>query len=135
MEAALAHIEHACELLQTDPMRASEILLALRSNPEALGVARHVLEHSTNAVAQFHATGLLQAALLGRWTELPLEERAAARSYLANLLLNHGERYSHFVSSQLLQTFAVLWKRGWAEEGLDGKTHFFQQVQDLTHAP
>lgn len=132
MDAALQHVEHTCALLQSDPMGAGQILLALRSDPEAVSIARHVLEHSTMPAAHFHATGILQAALLGRWTELPLDERAAARNYLATLLLTHGDRYASFVTSQLLQTFAVLWKRGWAEEGAEGKTRFFQQVQALT---
>ena len=33
------------------------------------------------------------------------------------------------------QTFAVLWKRGWAEEGAAGKQDFFGQVQALAQQP
>lgn len=33
------------------------------------------------------------------------------------------------------QTFAVLWKRGWAEEGNEGKQAFFTQVQALAQQP
>ena len=91
MDAALQHVEQACTRLQSDPMGAGQTLLELRTNPEALAIARHVLEHSTMPAAHFHAASMLQAALLGRWTELPLQERAAARNYLATLLLTHGD--------------------------------------------
>ena len=33
------------------------------------------------------------------------------------------------------QTFAVLWKRGWAEEGDEGKQEFFTQIQALAQQP
>ena len=92
MDAALQHVERACALLQSDPMAASQTLMELKGNPEALAIARHVLEHSAMPTAHFHSTSMLQAALLGRWTELPLQERAAARNYLATLLLTHGNR-------------------------------------------
>lgn len=45
-----------------------------------------------------------QAALLGRWADLPLEERTAARNYVATLLLAASpDRYPGFVRSQILQ--------------------------------
>lgn len=50
-----------------------------------------------------------QAALLNRWADLPLEERTAARNYVATLLLAAApDRYPTFVRAQVLQVGFVL---------------------------
>lgn len=139
-----------------------------------------------------HDARTKQAALLGRWADLPLDERTAARNYAATLLLAAApDRYPTFVRSQIVQvggpcvcvcvcscfflgwmggrlvlsvliltglshpphtnsnrgtttrhdttrptqTFAVLWKRGWGEEGPEGKLAFFGQIQTLAQQP
>ncbi len=53
---------------------------------------------------------------------------------------HHTHTHTHCVHIPTLnnpnnQTFAVLWKRGWAEEGAAGKQDFFGQVQALAQQP
>ena len=55
-------------------------------------------------------TNTQQAALLNRWADLPLEERTAARNYVATLLLAAApDRYPNFVRAQILQVGFVFW--------------------------
>lgn len=121
-DACLLHAQNPATQAQ-----AEQTLLQFRRSSGILPACRHILEHSHNAEARFHAACALREALLREWATHTAEERNALRTYLLRYVLVHAaESQLHVVRSILEGTLAVMLKRGWMETSPEARAAFFQ---------
>jgi hypothetical protein len=110
---------------------ASLELERLRSSPQAVALARSVVERSSDTAAKVQAIMLIRDALVRAWPTIPPEDRMAARNWCLSSVVEQSHRLDRPAISQLVVAVAVLWKRGWLEESEAAKDTLFRQLSDL----
>lgn len=84
--------------------------------------SRYILEHSQVPVVQFQAISTLRDAVIREWAAMSDDSKDNMRTYLISYALQHPlEKY---VEKQLLQTIAVMAKRGWMHGEISRQIQF-----------
>lgn len=121
-----AAIEHACLQFQTstnpsERAQAESILQAFRNKESPYQLCQHLLAHSTQPLAHFHALSCLRDALLREWSVLSREFIVEIRDYL----LYYATTSSSY-RALVAQILALICKRGWWDS--NSKTQYIDQT-------
>ncbi|CAM9575448.1 unnamed protein product, partial [Choristocarpus tenellus] len=130
-EEAVAWMEGVCGGFTSNPKEAEAALMEFRRSEHAVEVSKTVLERSQHPMAQFHAACGLQEAILTRWDAVDPSEKHALKAYLWDFISQNWTRLDRSVCSQVLRTFCVFWKRGWADESKEAKLELFALLQRM----
>ncbi|XP_026733701.1 exportin-4-like [Trichoplusia ni] len=95
--------------------QAEAIFLQFRSTKNPYQLCRDILEKSTSDYVLFEAAGLLKAALIREWSLLSPNDIYSLREYLLAYLLRREA--PSFLREKLLQTIAIIIKRGSINDG------------------
>ena len=120
-QALAAAFAHACATTEDAASRAT--LEAARLHPAALDLARAVLQTSAPDATAVQAVLLLRDVALRTWSHRSPGERAALRSWVLETAAARAAAAaaapgsSTLVLRNLLVLAALLFKRGWVEEG------------------
>ena len=101
---------------------ACDIELFVRKEPDAdsrLQVLTHKAAAGFSATTKFNAANVLRDVLLRNWENMAPAARSDVRLQLFRLAVDEtfAKTTEHFVVKQLLQLIAVLYKRGWFDNG------------------
>ncbi|CAH0399870.1 unnamed protein product [Chilo suppressalis] len=120
---AIQTLEAAAQMLMAPPNmvsseqrhQAESVFLEFRSTKNPYQLCREILEKSSSDYVLFEAAGLLKSALIREWSFLAENETSSLREYLLNYLLRKEIR--PFLREKLLQTIAIMIKRGGIDDG------------------
>ncbi|XP_022828362.1 exportin-4-like [Spodoptera litura] len=121
--SAIQTLEAAAQMLMAPPQmvtseqrhQAESVFLEFRSTKNPYQLCREILEKSTSDYVLFEAAGLLKAALIREWTLLTENDVSSLREYLLSYLLR--KEAPPFLREKLLQTIAIIIKRGSIDDG------------------
>ncbi|XP_063622349.1 exportin-4-like [Cydia splendana] len=116
-------LETAAQMLMAPPTlvtseqrhQAESVFLEFRSTKNPYQLCREILEKSRTDYVLFEAAGLLKTALIREWTLLSESDISSLREYLLNYLLRQDT--PPFLREKLLQTIAIIVKRGSIDDG------------------
>uniref|UniRef100_A0A915J6I8 Exportin-4 n=1 Tax=Romanomermis culicivorax TaxID=13658 RepID=A0A915J6I8_ROMCU len=116
----------------TDRKEAENFLIQLRSTIEfPIKFSEYVLEATDDDSVRYHAVALFKEAILKDWSKLDTLEIEHGWKYLLNFSYNHAPLIPVFLSNELLQTVAMIVKRG-TFDGKSGETDkIYELVLDL----
>ncbi|CAG9787686.1 unnamed protein product [Diatraea saccharalis] len=120
---AIQTLEAAAQMLMAPPNmvsseqrhQAESVFLEFRSTKNPYQLCRELLEKSTSDYVLFEAAGLLKSALIREWSLLSENDISSLREYLLNYLLR--KEIPPFLREKLLQTIAIIIKRGSIDDG------------------
>ncbi|XP_063362654.1 exportin-4-like [Cydia amplana] len=120
---AIQTLETAAQMLMAPPTlvtsdqrhQAESVFLEFRSTKNPYQLCREILEKSRTDYVLFEAAGLLKTALIREWTLLSESDISSLREYLLNYLLRQDT--PPFLREKLLQTIAIIIKRGSIDDG------------------
>lgn len=130
-----AAIEHACVQFQTsinpaERAQAEAVLQAFRNKDSPYQLCQHLLSHSNQPLAHFHALSCLRDSLLREWSALSREFIIEIRDYLLFYSTNSSS-YRALVA----QTLALICKRGWWDSNTKtpyiDQTPFFNKISEF----
>ncbi|KAM3965077.1 exportin-4 [Aphomia sociella] len=121
--SAIQTLEAAAQMLMAPPNlvsseqrhQAESVFLELRSTKNPYQLCREILEKSSSDQVRFEAAGLIKSALIREWSLLSESDISSLREYLLNYLLRKDA--PPFVREKLLQTIAIIIKRGSIDDG------------------
>ncbi|KAG6447436.1 hypothetical protein O3G_MSEX004968 [Manduca sexta] len=121
--AMFGTLEAAAQMLLAPPnlvtseqrQQAQNVFLEFRSTKNPYQLCREILEKSSSDYVLFEAAGLLKSALIREWTLLSESDISSLREYLLNYLLRKDT--PPFLREKLLQTIAIIIKRGSIDDG------------------
>ena len=122
-QAALATIEQACHDFQRPETRvaAEKTLLDFRRSANVIAAAKFILEHTRVAFAQFQAAAAIRESSMRTWNEIQQADKDALKSALVSFIVQRRGTLERYVTAQLMQTVAVIFKRGWLEDSDQAK--------------
>ncbi|XP_073955720.1 exportin-4-like [Choristoneura fumiferana] len=120
---AIQTLETAAQMLMAPPTmvtseqrhQAESVFLEFRSTKNPYQLCQEILEKSRVDYVLFEAAGLLKTALIREWTLLSENDISSLREYLLNYLLR--QETPTFLREKLLQTIAIIIKRGSIDDG------------------
>ena len=127
----VSDFEKLCGLLQTDPVYATDELIKYQADSKAIYLAQHVFNYSNKSEAHYHAASLLTNAAIRQWSILDKETKTSLKDFVVNKIFENYFTAQGYIINQLLQAFAVLWKRSWEEESLDSKSALINDIREL----
>eukprot|EP01116_Phalansterium_solitarium_P013083 TRINITY_DN299_c0_g4_i1.p1 TRINITY_DN299_c0_g4~~TRINITY_DN299_c0_g4_i1.p1 ORF type:complete len:1128 (-),score=390.95 TRINITY_DN299_c0_g4_i1:363-3746(-) len=136
---ALLVVEKACIDFQNPVTQkaAEKVLLEFRKIPGAVSLCRYILDHTSLPLAQFQAVTTLREAVIRDWLSLSLSDKLQLRSYLLDFVL--AKRSEAYVEKLLLQTAALMTKRGWFDGDQASASSFkeslFGQLSQILEHP
>ncbi|XP_068617359.1 exportin-4-like [Battus philenor] len=95
--------------------QAESVFLQFRTTKNPYQLCRDILEKSTSDYVLFEAAGLIKSGLIREWNLLSKEDTSSIREYLLNYLLR--KENPPFLRETLLQTIAIIIKRGSVDDG------------------
>ncbi|KAJ0183373.1 hypothetical protein K1T71_001349 [Dendrolimus kikuchii] len=121
--SAIQTLEAAAQMLMAPPNmvtseqrhQAESVFLEFRSTKNPYQLCREILEKSTSDYVLFEAAGLIKSALIREWSLLSDNDIISLREYLLSYLLNKDT--PPFLREKLLQTIAIIIKRGSIDDG------------------
>ncbi|XP_034829098.1 exportin-4-like isoform X1 [Maniola hyperantus] len=121
--SAINTLETAAQMLMAPPNlvsseqrhQAESVFLEFRSTKNPYQLCREILEKSTSDYVLFEAAGLIKTALIREWNLLSENDISSLREYLLSYLLR--KEAPPFLKEKLLQTIAVIIKRGSISDG------------------
>ncbi|XP_028157129.1 exportin-4-like isoform X1 [Ostrinia furnacalis] len=121
--SAIQTLETAAQMLMAPPEmvssqqrhQAESVFLEFRSTKNPYQLCRELLEKSSSDYVLFEAAGLLKSALIREWSLLSANDISSLREYLLNFLLRSDT--PPFLREKLLQTIAIIIKRGSIDDG------------------
>ncbi|XP_060801422.1 exportin-4-like [Amyelois transitella] len=122
-DAAIQTLEAAAQMLMAPPNlvssqqrhQAESVFLEFRNTKNPYQLCREILEKSNSDQVRFEAAGLIKSALIREWTLLSEGDISSLREYLLNYLLRKDA--PPFLREKLLQTIAIIIKRGSIDDG------------------
>ncbi|CAB3226668.1 unnamed protein product [Arctia plantaginis] len=125
--SAIQTLEAAAQMLMAPPNvvspeqrhQAESVFMEFRSTKNPYELCREILEKSSSDYVLFEAAGLLKVALVREWNLLTKGDISSLREYLLNYLLRTDT--PGFLREKLLQTIAIIVKRGSIEDGRERK--------------
>lgn len=119
MAAALRDFEQASADFQVPSRRqeAEKVLMSYRSLPSFLSLGRYILDHSNDAMVQFHAASTLSEVVVRESSQYSVEEVSGLRDYLVLFMAQRAALLRPFVRDQLLLSVALIVKMQWATMG------------------
>jgi hypothetical protein len=138
-ELSLEWWEGVCQLSQTNPKQATEIIEGLTKSDQALDASTFYLQSAAcSPVARFQAIRVFQYASLNhRWGALSPDQKGVLRQVVWTVLesaIKQGDMPS-FALNKIIQVFTLLWKRGWLEYDAGTKSQLFQLLHSLLQEP
>lgn len=121
--SAIQTLEAAAQMLMAPPNmvsseqrhQAESVFLEFRSTKNPYQLCREILEKSSSDYVLFEAAGLLKSALIREWNLLSQSDISSLRQYLLTYLLTKDT--PGFLREKLLQTIAIITKRGSIDDG------------------
>ncbi|XP_075975380.1 exportin-4-like [Anticarsia gemmatalis] len=121
--SAIQTLEAAAQMLMAPPNmvsseqrhQAESVFLEFRSTKNPYQLCREILEKSSSDYVLFEAAGLLKSALIREWNLLSESDISSLREYLLTYLLR--KEAPPFLREKLLQTIAIIIKRGSIDDG------------------
>ncbi|XP_052755265.1 exportin-4-like [Galleria mellonella] len=121
--SAIQTLEAAAQMLMAPPnvvsseqrRQAESVFLEFRNTKNPYELCRDILEKSSSDQVRFEAAGLIKSALIREWSLLSENDISSLREYLLNYLLRKDS--PAFVREKLLQTIAIIIKRGSIDDG------------------
>ncbi|XP_049872405.1 exportin-4-like isoform X2 [Pectinophora gossypiella] len=121
--SAIQTLEAAAQMLMAPPNlvsseqrhQAESVFLQFRTTKNPYALCREILEKSSSDYVLFEAAGLLKSALIREWSLLSESDVSSLREYLLNYLLRKDT--APFLREKLLQTIAIIIKRGSVDDG------------------
>lgn len=95
-------------------------LVEFRKVPNVTALCKYILEHTKQITAQFQIVIALRDVLVRDWATTSQQDKDSIRVFLFNIVF--ATRFESFVEKQILQTLCISIKRGWLENGLQGRT-------------
>ncbi|CAK1585539.1 unnamed protein product [Parnassius mnemosyne] len=122
-DSAIQILEAAAQILMAPPNlvtseqrhQAESVFLEFRTTKNPYELCRDILEKSTSDYVLFEAAGLIKSGLIREWSLLSKEDTCSIREYLLNYLLK--KENPPFLKERLLQTIAIIIKRGSVDDG------------------
>lgn len=99
--------------------QAESVFLEFRSTKNPYELCREILEKSTSDYVLFEGASLLKSALIREWNLLSESDISSLREYLLTYLLR--KEAPGFLREKLLQTIAIIIKRGSIEDSRERK--------------
>ncbi|KAF9422621.1 hypothetical protein HW555_001825 [Spodoptera exigua] len=135
--SAIQTLEAAAQMLMAPPQmvtseqrhQAESVFLEFRSTKNPYQLCREILEKSTSDYVLFEAAGLLKAALIREWTLLSDSDVCSLREYLLNYLLR--KEAPPFLREKLLQTIAIIIKRGSIDDGGRERKNLIAELEKI----
>lgn len=135
LDAATRLIETACRDFNnpSTQAQAEEVLQQFRSAPRPYETCRHILEHSTDAGAQFQAILALKDAALREWTTAldPSMRRDLLRYLLHAAVVRFAGGERRLVRTQSAAAAATLLKRVWGEASTEEQINLMSEIDAL----
>lgn len=138
MAEVLRELEQAAQLIMAPPsavtqeqrQAAESVILTFRRSKSPLQACQFLLENSKSDYVLFQVATTVKEAMIREWTLLTPEQINHMRSFLIKFVTqNIG--LSNYVREQMLQTVAVIYKRGTLEVKSSGREALFQDVSQL----
>ncbi|XP_048485635.1 exportin-4 [Plutella xylostella] len=123
MDNSIQTLEAAAQMLMAPPNlvsseqrhQAESVFMEFRSTKNPYQLCREILEKSSSDYVLFEAAGLLKTALIREWSLLTESDISSLREYLLNYLMR--KETPPFLREKLLQTIAIIIKRGSIDDG------------------
>ncbi|ESO89303.1 hypothetical protein LOTGIDRAFT_106479, partial [Lottia gigantea] len=109
---------------------AEAIILAFRKTKLPYNTCRYILENTKSDYVLFQTATTLKEAIIREWTLLSPEDIESLRSFLLRYITKHISLQS-YVREQILQTVAVILKRGTLDSKGTGCDNMFTDVTSL----
>ncbi|XP_014359373.2 exportin-4 [Papilio machaon] len=140
-DSAIQTLEAAAQILMAPPNlvtpeqrhQAESVFLEFRTTKNPYQLCREILEKSTSEYVLFEAAGLIKAGLIREWSLLSKEDTSSIREYLLNYLLR--KENPPFVKERLLQTIAVIIKRGSVDDGGRERKALLAELEKIIISP
>ncbi|KAJ8716736.1 hypothetical protein PYW07_003363 [Mythimna separata] len=134
---AIQTLEAAAQMLMAPPQmvtseqrhQAESVFLEFRSTKNPYQLCREILEKSSSDYVLFEAAGLLKAALIREWSLLSENDISSLREYLLNYLLR--KEAPPFLREKLLQTIAIIIKRGSIDDGGRERKNLIAELEKI----
>uniref|UniRef100_A0A2H1V5R8 Exportin-4 n=1 Tax=Spodoptera frugiperda TaxID=7108 RepID=A0A2H1V5R8_SPOFR len=135
--SAIQTLEAAAQMLMAPPQmvtseqrhQAESVFLEFRSTKNPYQLCREILEKSSSDYVLFEAAGLLKAALIREWTLLTESDVSSLREYLLTYLLR--KEAPPFLREKLLQTIAIIIKRGSIDDGGRERKNLIAELEKI----
>ncbi|XP_013138287.1 PREDICTED: exportin-4-like [Papilio polytes] len=140
-DSAIQTLESAAQILMAPPNlvspeqrhQAESVFLEFRTTKNPYQLCREILEKSSSEYVLFEAAGLIKAGLIREWSLLSKEDTSSIREYLLNYLLR--KENPAFVKERLLQTIAIIIKRGSVDDGGRERKALLAELEKIIVSP
>ncbi|XP_071818411.1 exportin-4-like isoform X2 [Apostichopus japonicus] len=138
MAEVLRELEQAAQLIMAPPsvvsqsqrQAAENVILTFRRSKSPFEACQFMLENSKSDYVLFQVASTVKEAMIREWTLLSPEQINHMRTFLMKYVTqNIG--LSNYVREQMLQTVAVIYKRGTLDTKSSGREALFQDVSQL----
>ncbi|KAJ3014551.1 Exportin-4 [Thoreauomyces humboldtii] len=132
-QAFHARFEQACVEVQAPKTRVAgeRTITSLLSLPNTLPLCKYIIEHTSNDGTTYQAVSLLMTSATREYALHPRAEMHALLDWLLDLAVARFETQEPFARNRMLQAVAVIFKRGYLEEGVKEKEAFFGRLTSL----
>ncbi|XP_032516435.2 exportin-4-like [Danaus plexippus] len=135
--SAIQTLEAAAQMLMAPPNlvtseqrhQAESVFLEFRSTKNPYQLCREILEKSSSDYVLFEAAGLIKTALIREWNLLSDSDISSLREYLLSYLLRNES--PPFLKEKLLQTIAVIIKRGSISDGGRERKALLEELEKI----
>eukprot|EP01114_Cavostelium_apophysatum_P013478 TRINITY_DN3275_c0_g1_i1.p1 TRINITY_DN3275_c0_g1~~TRINITY_DN3275_c0_g1_i1.p1 ORF type:complete len:1123 (+),score=299.10 TRINITY_DN3275_c0_g1_i1:113-3481(+) len=130
-----AKFEKACLEFQVPHLQkeAEKVLLEFRKIPNVSHLCRLLLERSSHTVVRFQAVSTLRDSILKDWLHISRNDKENFRTFLLSFVFS--VQLEPVVVKQVLQTTAIVCKRGWLEGDAESQIAFrnatFTQIEAI----
>ncbi|XP_052740904.1 exportin-4 [Bicyclus anynana] len=135
--SAVNTLEAAAQVLMAPPNlvsseqrhQAESVFLEFRSTKNPYQLCREILEKSSSDYVLFEAASLIKTALIREWNLLSADDITSLREYLLSYLLR--KEAPPFLKEKLLQTIAVIIKRGSINDGGRERKALLEELEKI----